>query len=251
MKNVSAIEYYNKKAQNGYDKEYNTPYWQVEFQISIQHIATFIKPKMKILDIGAGSGKYSQTISQHDVVMCAIEPAPLMISTFKQRNPHIPVIQATIENIPKENNSFDMVIAMGDVLSYAENTEQALREVYRILKPKGIFIASVDNFYYFLTDIMKYGTYQDIINFQKSHVAPVGNTNFYFFSKTFKPEELTQIANQYEFEHIDMIFKLAAFSEQDKIENINKAISIEWSLNRNFYFIGNAQHIQFVWKKKG
>lgn len=44
--------------------------------------------------------------------------------------------QASAENLPYASNSFDCVCSMG-VLHHIENTDEALKEIFRILKPGG------------------------------------------------------------------------------------------------------------------
>ncbi len=41
---------------------------------------------------------------------------------------------------------------MGDILSYSENQEKFITEVYRVLKKGGIFIGTVDNLNKFIFD---------------------------------------------------------------------------------------------------
>ena len=52
---------------------------------------------------------------------------------------------ADITNIPYPDNTFDAVIAL-DVIEHIKNDEEALREIYRVLRPQGMAIITVPAF---------------------------------------------------------------------------------------------------------
>lgn len=246
---VNAINFYNNISRF-YDKEYQTPYWNLELLVSIKHILSFSNKNMILLDIGAGTGRYAYHLKQYFKTIYAIEPAENMIKEFKRKNPQISIKTGKVEQLPFDDNSFDIAIAMGDVLSYSENLDMALREIWRVLKSKGIFIASVDNYHYFLKDVLKHGTLTDYQKLVQTQKVTVGTTKAYFESRMFKYKEVIDMAKSYNFIHKDMIFKLVCFSENDHIPNLNQAIDIEFKLNRYHEYVGHAEHIQFVWQKE-
>lgn len=59
-------------------------------------------------------------------------------------NPQVPGIKKTVDitDIPFEDNSMDMIIC-NHVLEHIPNEDKALRELYRVLNPKGIAILNV------------------------------------------------------------------------------------------------------------
>ena len=58
------------------------------------------------------------------------------------------LLQADIERLPFDNNSFDIAYCVG-VLSYLEDDRNALQEICRVMKPGGKIIISVPNFFTF------------------------------------------------------------------------------------------------------
>lgn len=54
------------------------------------------------------------------------------------------VYQADAENLPFKDNSFDCILSYG-VLHHSENTQKAIDEVHRVLKPNGNFLVMVYN----------------------------------------------------------------------------------------------------------
>ena len=61
MNEQELINYYNKFNE---DKRLNTKHAQVEFLTAMKYIKDYLKKGDKILDIGAGCGKYSITLSE-------------------------------------------------------------------------------------------------------------------------------------------------------------------------------------------
>ena len=63
----------------------------------------------KILDVGCGTGNYTIEISKNDFEIVGIEPSEKMLSEAKTKNQKINWVQGVAENIPFENESFDVV----------------------------------------------------------------------------------------------------------------------------------------------
>ncbi len=103
------------------------------------------KPK-NILDIATGTGDLAINL----VETGAIEIIGLDISegmldvgrkkiTTKNLDKKIQMVQADSEALPFENDSFDAITVAFGVRNF-ENLEKGLSEIYRVLKPSGIFV---------------------------------------------------------------------------------------------------------------
>ena len=101
-----------------------------------------------VADVGAGTGKLTQELSDLGLSGCAVEPNDAM----RQEGLNAPASQAhvpqtsrfiwsegTAEHTGLPSHSFDWVL-MGSSFHWA-NTEEALTEFHRILKPGGYFTA--------------------------------------------------------------------------------------------------------------
>ena len=150
---MNTIEkYYNKFNE---DKRLNTRHGIVEFTISMEHIKKHIKTKpSKILDIGAGTGKYSIALSNdgHDVT--AIDLVKKNISVLKQKTNNVKAYQGNSLNLSRfKNNSFDIVILFGPLYHLFREDEKikTLLEAKRVLKDDGvIFVAYLLSDYAFI-----------------------------------------------------------------------------------------------------
>ena len=63
-------EYYNKFNE---EKRLNSRHGQIEYRITMKYIHDYLKTGDRILDIGAGTGRYSVALSQEGYEVDAIE----------------------------------------------------------------------------------------------------------------------------------------------------------------------------------
>ncbi len=114
--------------------------------INVRHLNTFLKKQAAALpgeaviaDIGAGLCPYFPAFREKCTAYYAVdykESLPL------QHDPKISCIEGTAENIPLPDHSADVVIS-NQVLEHVQSPEKSISEIYRILKPGGVFIGSV------------------------------------------------------------------------------------------------------------
>lgn len=110
-----------------------------------------ITPDHVILDLGAGAGIVSQMNFRGIVSkVCGVDPDPRII-----RNPFLDEgVIGTGESIPYPDNHFDLVIA-NNVLEHIFEPVPFLREIYRVLKRGGIFLAKTPNRYHYVAILSK------------------------------------------------------------------------------------------------
>lgn len=95
----------------------------------------------KILDIGCGTGKLTQELSQqflHSKVM-GLDISEGMSKLTKARG--IEAIAADAQALPFSNGTFDLVVSNA-AYQWVSNLPLAFKEAQRVLKEKGIFIFS-------------------------------------------------------------------------------------------------------------
>lgn len=103
------------------------------------------------LDLGAGRGISSYALAKEGWHVLAIEPDPSNLvgagaieSLARSENLPIKVTKEFGEEIKCESESFDLVFAR-QVLHHAKSLDQLCAEVYRLLKPNGMFVAVRDH----------------------------------------------------------------------------------------------------------
>lgn len=114
------------------------------------------------LDLGAGRGISSYALAKGGWKVLAIEPDPSNLVgagaieiLAKSENLPIKVSREFGEEINCESESFDLVFAR-QVLHHAKNLDQLCAEVYRVLKPNGMFLAVRDHIVSSMRDMEKF-----------------------------------------------------------------------------------------------
>ncbi len=102
----------------------------------------------RILDIGCGAGITAAELATGGYKVTACDIAPGMVeraqSTTRERDTTVNLCVARAEALPYPPESFDAVIALG-LLSNVRDDAAALREMYRVLRPGGLLLATVAN----------------------------------------------------------------------------------------------------------
>ena len=88
-----------------------------------------------VLELGAGTGKLTETLVElgHDVHAC--EPDEAMLAVLRKKLPDIRSSASAAEQIPAPDGSFDVVVA-AQCLHWFD-LDRALPEINRVLKPGG------------------------------------------------------------------------------------------------------------------
>jgi ubiquinone/menaquinone biosynthesis C-methylase UbiE len=103
--------------------------------ISILVSVLDLQPKVKVLDLAAGTGKLTKALQSLDLDLCAVEPVAEMRAIFTHHFPNIPILQGIAEAIPLPTASVDVVV-VGTAFHWFEG-DKALAEIARVLKPRG------------------------------------------------------------------------------------------------------------------
>ena len=94
-----------------------------------KHIASWLPPNSKVLDVGCGDGLLDSLIAKQHKEPLEIEGIDVLL----RKHTHIPVKLFDGTHIPYEDNSFDVVIFV-DVLHHTEHLQILLKEAKRIAR---------------------------------------------------------------------------------------------------------------------
>ena len=138
--------YYNKFNE---DKRLDSRHGQVEFLTSMKYIHEYIDKNDRIIDIGAGSGRYCIALKDEGYDVTAVEYVRPNIGKIKAKNKDIKVIEASAIDLSMfEDDEFDVGIMFGPMYHLYSNEDKlkALKEAKRICK-KYIFVTYIMNEY--------------------------------------------------------------------------------------------------------
>jgi len=91
------------------------------------------------LDVGCGTGLNLRNLPKESI---GIDLNPRNLLSAKLYAPNAFVVQADMEYLPFKSNTFAIVLC-AEVLEHVPNPELTLRQIWRVLKPKGILIGTV------------------------------------------------------------------------------------------------------------
>lgn len=94
-----------------------------------------LKPGSAVVDLGAGTGKFTRLLISTGAKIVAIEPVEKMRRTFSEQLPGIEIQDGAAEAIPLPASSADAIVAAQAFHWFAN--EQALGEIHRVLRSKG------------------------------------------------------------------------------------------------------------------
>ncbi|HXB98155.1 MAG TPA: methyltransferase domain-containing protein [bacterium] len=89
-----------------------------------------------VLELGAGTGKFTRLLAPTGAALMAVEPVEAMRLKFGALLPDVPILDGSAENIPAADASVDAVLAAQAFHWF--NAERALAECRRVLKPGGM-----------------------------------------------------------------------------------------------------------------
>ncbi|MBR3991450.1 MAG: class I SAM-dependent methyltransferase [Clostridia bacterium] len=139
------IDYYNK----GEEKErLDERFGRVEFLTTVRYVEKYLFPGARILEVGAGTGRYSHYLARLGYRVDALELVPLHIEQFKADtlpNEDISVVQGDARELSAfENDCYDMTLVLGPLYHLTEEADKkkVISEALRVTKTGGVVFAA-------------------------------------------------------------------------------------------------------------
>ena len=116
----------------------------VEYLTTMRYIQKFLKPGAKILEIGAGTGRYSLTLAKMGYDVTAIDLTPKHVEIMKRKSRRLKNFQCMVADALDlsmfKDNSFDMVLNLGPMyhLFCKKDKNQSVKETIRVAKKNAI-----------------------------------------------------------------------------------------------------------------
>ena len=149
-------EYYNKFNE---EKRLNSRHGQVEYRISMKYIHIYLdeaakrlggsgtdcRSQIRLLDIGAGTGRYSVVLAEEGYDVTAVELVRYNLGVLKKKASSVKAMQGNALNLKKlESASYDVTLLFGPMyqLFGFEQKLRALCEARRVTKPNGVILVA-------------------------------------------------------------------------------------------------------------
>lgn len=138
----------------------------------------------RVLDVGCGNGYILSHFAQYGAHTTGIDLTArgvgLSSRRFQLERLQGDFVQGNAEELPFETDCFDLVLSMG-VLHHTPNTQRAVQEIYRVLRPGGLFLimlyhknSIVYRFYFPLRKLYRGLTMQEMVNEIDGKDNPLG-----------------------------------------------------------------------------
>lgn len=139
------IDFYNNYDEDGRLK---LRHGSVEFLTTMRYIEKYLKPESRIIEIGAGTGRYSHALARQGYSVDSVELVEHNIEIFKKNtlpDENITICQGNAMDLSSfSDNLFDITLLLGPLyhLYTKEDKRRALSEAIRVTKPGGIIFAA-------------------------------------------------------------------------------------------------------------
>ena len=143
--NPYLTEFYNHYDE---DKRLTSKHGMVEFLTTMRYVEKYLKPGSRILEIGAGTGRYSHALARRGYVVDAVELVEHNIEAFQKNtlaNEHITISQGNALDLSAFlDNQYDVTLLLGPLhhLYNKVDKQKAIQEAIRVTKRNGIIFAA-------------------------------------------------------------------------------------------------------------
>ena len=243
--------YYNKFNEN---KRLDHRHGQVEYITSMKYIHQYLNKGDKIIDIGAGAGRYSIELKKEGYDVIAVEYVRPNIGKIKINDPDLKVIEASATNLSMfDDNTFDVAIMFGPMyhLYSKEDKLKALNEAKRITK-KYIFVTYIMNEYSVIEYAFKDNHYKEIKNKLDDSYHIDDPDALFFQSRLEDMDELNKLTN------LKLVKRFASDGPSDYMrsyinsmddETFNAYIDFHLKTCERLELLGASSHVVDVLKK--
>jgi len=102
-----------------------------------------IKSGRRILEVGCGTGIYTEKLVKTGAEIIAIDLSPDLLAKARSKIVNVGFLETDLENLPFSDQNFDAVVGVS--ILHHVNVEKALKEIKRVLKSGGSIVFSEPN----------------------------------------------------------------------------------------------------------
>lgn len=245
------------------DTRFSNKRGMVEFLTTINYIEKYLKQGMRILEIGAGTGRYSHYFAGQGYEVDAIELMECNIEMFKANtkpNEKITINQGDAINLHSvPSDLYDITLLLGPMYHLYTEKDQlaALSEAIRVTKKGGIvFVAYCNNdmtvFHFgFLKGIFKSGLHDNLVDYETFKLSSNPKEVFSLFRK----EDVDRLMSNFQVTRLhyigtDMItrFISGAVDEMDD-ETFQKYMKYILCICERTDMVGASSHMLDIFRK--
>lgn len=146
METLKALtEYYSAYDE---DSRLRSKHGLVEYLTTMRYVEKYLRPGMRVLEIGAATGRYSHALAQKGYAVDAIELVQHNIDIFREKTlpgEKVTIRQGNAKDLSMlADETYDITLLLGPMyhLYTEEDQRQALSEAIRVTKTGGVIYAA-------------------------------------------------------------------------------------------------------------
>ena len=263
---------YHDRVASRYDAIYDDPYWEFHDRITWNHLKPLLPRDLTaaVLDLGCGTGKWGLKLLKAGYPTTFSDLANNMLGEVRDKlalwaaQPDLAskAARGTVQQADAVDLSalpeghFELVTAMGDVVSICSDPGKCIAQVHRLLKPGGMFVFTVDNYLAAIDHFIEAGNLEALAAFVKSGKTEwlTKNVAERFDVRMFTPHQIDALTKARGFEIVARIGKtvIPARKNRKLFEGehaIEKLVELESILQKEPAALGRASHIQIAARK--
>lgn len=252
-----------------YDTIYDDAYWDFHDRITWNHLKPLLPREgtAPVMDLGCGTGKWGLKLLKAGYPTTFTDLSIKMLDEVRKKldewaaTPDLAskAARATVQAADAVDlrafpeSHFELVTAMGDVVSICSDAGKCLGEVHRLLKPGGIFVFTVDNHLAAIDHFIDSGNLEALAAFVKSGRTEwlTKNVAERFDVKMFLPGQIDSLARSRGFDVISRIGKTVIPARQNRKlfeceHAVETLVELETVLQKEPAAVGRASHLQLA-----
>lgn len=235
---------------------------QLEYAVTMNYIHRFTTSDSRILEIGAGTGRYSIALAKEGLKVDAVELLESNLDILKQNSKGIDNLKsykgdATDLKIFKDN-SFDITLVFGPLYHLYDKCDvtNAITEAIRVTKPKGVILFSFLSVFAIMYNNYCYGNWAtgQVENFSKDYKVRHFKEQLFTgydvaeFEELFKDMPVNWITTV----GVDSVFEMIQHRPDFHFSEDDFAKFIDWYLvfAEKRELLGSASHLLYICRKK-
>ena len=263
------IKFYEEHAKD-YDSDYEEDNWRLYDDLTWYFLEPFlpvIEPGQErtvnaphVLDAGGGTGKWSIPLAKRGYRVTCVDISKPMLDQARAKakteglDGDIEFREGDIRGMLEiESDSCDLVLAVGDVISYALDEHMVVSELFRICKPGACCIASVDNTFTYLIMELKSDRWELLDDLVATRITDYSSPHPV---RTFLPADLRTLFEDHGFVVEQIVGKpvisntIARRVRRGKLEgHYRELLELEKRFGADPAFVGHGGHLQIAARK--
>jgi len=164
-------------AYDEHDRLEKSVHGKLEFATTMYYIHKYLKPEDKILEVGAGTGRYSIALAKEGHEVTAVELVEKNIDILRESSKdisNVTAIQGDATDLSElKDDTFDITLVFGPMYHLYEDADvqKAIDEAIRVTKPGGTILFAFISIYAILYSNYFYGNWDkaEEINFAEDY----------------------------------------------------------------------------------